>query len=227
MKRALLVSALLVLFAAACGDVYADPPRAAVSGQTGVDGGDSSIFPHEVAPSCPVNRPRENTACGTPDGGTVGSTCEYGASADLECNAILACLGGEPAFGSYWDVRPSAGCHSVACPSGVSTNVAALSGKPCTLVPKPDAGPITDADEAVCNLSDGLCACTTGRGGTSVHPRTWVCVRPTAVCPPTRPLAGQGCSGELSCDYGSCAFKRGLLMECKDDRWLTGGAPCP
>ena len=40
------------------------------------------------------------------------------------------------------------------------------------------------------------------------------------------PLAGQPCLGTAWCDYGSCSFKRGVLMECRGDVWISGGAPC-
>jgi hypothetical protein len=178
----------------------------------------SATFPSDTLTSCPAGRPRENTVCGS-----SGSACEYGKSADSHCNTVLACI--VQSFESFWEPRPHDSCFSNVCPVGA--DVGALDGKPCGLdATENEAGPVTDADEAVCNMTDGVCACTTGRDGATKHPRQWVCVRPISVCPPNRPLAGESCSGGLWCDYGSCKFKRGLLMECKNNIWLTGGAPC-
>jgi hypothetical protein len=220
LREAFLGSALGVVLLAACGDVYVDP-----GGPIGVsiDGGvvDSStptVFPNDTPNDCPSRRPRENTSCST-----TGSTCEYGSSPDRECNSILACDGVNGQ--GVWTNRPTDTCFTsdtTVCP--VSGDVAALDGRPCSF--DSDGGAVDDADEAVCNLTDGVCACTTGPGGASRHERKWVCVRPLAVCPPNRPLLGARCSGTLYCDYGSCAFKRGMLMECTENVWLTGGASC-
>jgi hypothetical protein len=207
--------ALVLVFATACGDVYIDPIRPSVD--TTPDAMDSNTTggtsDREIL--CPSNRPRENTACSF-----IGSSCEYGESADLQCNTILVCRGFDDV--ADWEPRPADPCYASTCPA--STDVASLEGQPCTIAS--DAGLVNDADEAVCNVSDGVCACTTGRDGTTAHERKWVCIRPISVCPPNRPLAGQPCVGSLWCDYGSCAFKRGLAMECRDSVWRTGGEPC-
>ena len=212
--------AIGIVLVTACGDVYADPDPpedtmvdAAVAIQ---DAGPSSpVFPSDTLPRCPQTRPRENSGCAQP-----GSVCEYGPSADSECNTTVACEGA--AFSAAWAPRPHDGCFSNVCPE--SGDVSTLDGKPCQL--DADGGAITDADEAVCNMTDGVCACTTGRDGATTHERRWVCVKPLSVCPPNRPLLGRACSGSLWCDYGSCAFKRGLVMECIEGLWLTGGATC-
>lgn len=203
--------------AGACGDVYADPdsdvPGTPV---VVVDAGVGAISTDNTIVFCPKGRPRENSTCEAP-----GSTCEYGASADRQCNTVLACIGA--AFSSRaWTARPNEACFSSICP--VATDIATLDGKPCAL--DADGGPVTDNDEAVCNMTDGICACTTGRDGASKHERRWVCVRPESGCPTSRPHLGASCSGSLWCDYGSCAFKRGLLMECSNSAWVAGGAPC-
>jgi len=206
-----------VVVLAACGDVYADPDPAAVSVDAGVviDAAISPVIPEDTVPQCPTSRPRENTSCSQ-----VGSACEYGQSADRECNTVLACDGAS--FDGAWSPRLTDTCFDSVCPELAS--VAELDGTPCAL--ETDGGAITDADEAVCNMTDGVCACTTGRDGTTKHERRWVCVRPLSVCPPSRPLLGAPCSGSKWCDYGSCSFKRGVAMECKDGSWLTGGATC-
>jgi hypothetical protein len=206
------------ILAAACGDVYADPdsPEPTLDAGVVVDASRPGVFPDDTPPQCPPVRPRENSACSR-----TGSTCEYGKSADRECNSVLACSGMAP--GGAWSARPVDPCFSISiCPE--LADVASLDGKPCAL--EADGGRITDNDEAVCNMTDGVCACTTGRDDATKHERKWVCVRPISICPPNRPLLGGSCSGGLWCDYGSCSFKRGLLMECIEGVWLSGGARC-
>lgn len=218
------VTAFAFFALTACGDVFADPEGTQIPlARADADAGEASaVFPNDTIPTCPTKRPRENSFCGA-----TGSVCEFGESADMECNGLLACRG-SPGDG-YWEPRSNETCHRSTCP--VEGDVASIDGKPCALAASPfsdaDAGVPTDADEAVCNMTDGLCACTTGRDAKTAHERRWVCVRPISVCPPKRPMAGQPCTGSLYCDYGSCAFKRGLSMECKGGIWLTGGAPCP
>jgi hypothetical protein len=210
-----------LVFMTACGDVYADPdPEVPLPTTSVADGGvivtdAPAVFPQDSLPLCPKTRPRENSSCPLP-----GSTCEYGSSADSECNTTLACEGSQ--FEAAWAPRPRGTCFSDVCPE--SGDVASLDGKPCAL--ESDSSAITDADEAVCNMTDGVCACTTGRDGASRHERRWTCVRPISVCPPNRPVLGSACEGTLWCDYGSCAFKRGAVMECVQGLWLTGGATC-
>jgi hypothetical protein len=203
----------------ACGDIYVDPDGVPVASSTKI-ATDSGSFEDEAITICPPNRPRENSACQA-----VGSACEYGGSADRECNGVLVCRGAESQ--SYWDRQGNGRCSLNTCPKGI--DMIALNGQPCAL-DEADGGPTTDIDEAVCNVGDGICACTTGRDGAHAHPRRWVCVRPIfSSCPAARPLAGQPCAGGLWCDYGSCQFKRGVVMECKNDVWVIsgGGTPCP
>jgi hypothetical protein len=219
-KRArslLLLSPFAALAAATgCGDVYADPQPETTT--IPAEDEDAATPMAEAPPmACPPSRPRENSTCAVP-----GSVCEYGTSADQECNTILVCRGVLPE--SYWEALPSSSCRKHVCPT--DANVASLDGKPCALEQGADAEPITDADEAVCNMSDGVCACTTGRDGATAHERKWICVKPVTSCPPNRPLAGQACRGNSWCDYGSCSSKRGLLMECIGSIWRMGGATC-
>ena len=208
------------LLVCACGDVYADPDPEPLSEQAdaSVFGDGSEDFGRFALVRCPLTRPRENSACSLP-----GSACEYGQSADPACNTTVACEGAS--FEAAWVPRQNAACFADACPA--SGDVASLEGKPCTLdVDGAPSTDVTDADEAVCNMSDGVCACTTGPGGPSAHARRWVCVRPISDCPPSRPALGSPCEGSLWCDYGSCAYKRGSAMECIEGNWLMGGASC-
>lgn len=213
-------SAFVTLAMVGCGDVFADPDGEIIeppeaSADVEIDTNNAAVFPDDTPPTCPSSRPRENTSCEQ-----TGSTCEFGESADSQCNAMLTCRGA-PLQG-YWEAQSSETCHRAVCPRGA--NVASLDNTPCT-IDGVDGG-ATDRDEAVCNMIDGVCACTTGRDGASRHERKWVCIRPISSCPTNRPRAGDTCSGRLWCDYGSCAFKRGLLMECRSNVWLAGGAPC-
>lgn len=200
----------------ACGDVVADPggeppPPLPASSDA------SAVFPRELPPSCPSRRPLVNSPCDA-----VGSTCEYGTSPDMQCNRTFACV--SDVFGNLWVERPKGECQARACPAPATTLT--LDGQPCE-IPTVDASAPSDADEMLCPMTDGICACTTGPDGPRAHERRWVCVRPaTAECSVRRPLAGQPCNGALWCDYGSCKTKRGLLMQCIDGVWLTGGAPC-
>ncbi|MCW5833907.1 MAG: hypothetical protein KIS78_16015 [Labilithrix sp.] len=216
MTRRRAVSAALVVVLAACGDVYADPdpPEVDLGGVPLTDA--AAVFPGDTTATCPLTRPRENSPCPV-----AGTTCEYGTSADRQCNAVLVCEGSDHL--AAWSLRPNDACFAGVCPAGA--DVAALDGAPCSL--EADGGAVTDDDEAICNMTDGTCACTTGHDGTTRHERRWVCVRPLSDCPPGRPRHGETCSGGLWCDYGSCTSKRGAVMECTNGVWQMGGAACP
>lgn len=204
-----------VVLATACGDNVAE-----VGGEKiPVPRSDAmAALPADVPISCPDARPSTNGPCAS-----EGSTCEYGTSADAHCNKTFACIPDQS--GNLWLERAADTCHKSLCPA-TAAGVETLENQPCAL-PAPDGGPISDADEAVCSMTNGICACTTGPGGTNTHERRWVCIRPdVGGCPSARPRVGDTCSGSLWCDYGSCKFKRGLLMQCKDGHWISGGAPC-
>ena len=216
--RVVLLAPLLIAFGAACGDVYAEPGAGPPPESAVFQSDASAVFPRELPSSCPAQRPQVNAPCSVP-----GSTCEYGASPDMQCNRVFACVAG--VGGNAWLERPSDRCLARACPKEPADTLT-LDGRPCDLGDA-DAGAITDADEVVCPMSNGICACTTGPDGAHAHARQWVCVRPTtADCRARRPRAGEACSGDLWCDYGSCKFKRGVLMQCTSGIWLTGGASC-
>jgi hypothetical protein len=208
----------VAVLAAACGDVYADvdPELGPMGESQDVDGGVMPVDFPGAAPftPCPATRPRENTMC------ELGLACEYGKSADPECNTISVCRG-SPGQGA-WETRPVGSCHAAMCPA--VADVASLAGTPCTIAQDGEA--TTDADEAICNMTDGVCACTTGPDLSAAHARKWVCTRPLSECPPQRPLVGQPCAGSLWCDYGSCTFKNGVLMECIDGAWQAGAKTC-
>ena len=141
----------------------------------------------------------------------------------MQCNKTYACVPDQS--GNLWIERDTDTCHRTTCPTE-PTAIEAIDNQPCS-IPVTDGGATSDADEAVCEMTNGICACTIGADAAHAHERRWVCIRPNVGgCPVERPLAGDSCSGSLWCDYGSCKWKRGLLMQCKDQHWLTGGAPC-
>ena len=214
--------ALLAALAVACGDLYSDPsPGMSSGGVAGVSSGafvDAAVVePKDFVTPCPHNPAVEGAACTA-----VGATCEYGSSPDMHCNTTLSC-GPDGNIGVSWNARPSALCPSYDCPHGPS---APIEGTPCSL-PASDAGTTpSDADELVCPMTDGICACSTGTDPAHHHARVWVCLKPIATCPSTRPLAGQSCGEARTCDYGSCSFKRGMRMECKAGIWTSASASC-
>jgi hypothetical protein len=141
----------------------------------------------------------------------------------MQCNKTYACT--SDVGSAYWLERSTDHCAKSLCPTEAA-DIESLDGQPCTL-PVTDAAPPSDADEAVCGMTNGVCACTTGPDAQHAHDRRWVCAKASSGgCPVARPRAGEGCVGNLWCDYGSCQWKRGLLMQCQDNHWITGGAPC-
>lgn len=222
-RASLALVVLGVPLAAACGDTYADTFQTggaaqATAAPTGSFFDAGAVLPDDAIVACPDRRPDENAPCTV-----AGAACEYGASPDPACNATLACTSTETGA-LAWTRRPQAAsvCAAAQCPSGA---VASLNGQPCDL-PSVDGGAPSDVDELVCTMDDGTCACTTGPDAAHAHARAWVCTVPRAPCPTRRPLAGEPCSDRLSCDYGSCDWKRGVKMECDSVVWLTGGGSC-
>jgi hypothetical protein len=212
--------ALAGALGAACGDLYADPivssPQASQDALPPVLRPPPTLPPDPV-PSCPGGNIVEGNPCSS-----VGATCEQGSSPDARCNITLECVP-DRSFGQTWTARPSTLCPSYECPRGQS---APIDGTPCA-VPTSDAGVPADSDELVCQMSDAICACTTGIDATHAHSRKWVCVKPAGYCPATRPLIGATCSQSGSlCDYGGCNFKRGMRMECNSNVWSSGSVTC-
>jgi hypothetical protein len=211
LKRALAGAAATCAVGAlgvACDEVYADP----ITTPFGAVTVDAGIFSTPRTPPLPCPRtPRENGPCAR-----TGTVCEYGESPDPVCNLHLVCAA--DSFGRAW-VEQSPGACPARCPDAASI----VEGAPCDLG---DAGTGDDAEELQCATPLGTCACTTGPGGGRVHPRRWVCVPPSPDCPLRRPTLGQTCIGDRSCDYGACAFKRGVRMVCEDEVWQVEAARC-
>lgn len=222
-----LVSAALVV---ACADVYTtDLELPSAPAETSIDSGSTVVATGLLDPEPPPLCPNVVQASMVGDGGVglppkpngsscllAGAVCEYGTSPDRNCNAVYTC----PSDTEAWRQLPSETCASAdECPKNVGSS--ALEGLPCGF----DGG-AGDSDELQCNVSDGVCACTTGRGGPDVHARRWVCTKPLAACPLVRPNQGQPCQTGLLCDYGSCRSKRGLAMTCVGGVWSTTTLDC-
>lgn len=216
--------AVAAALAAGCGDLYSDPTPGTDRGF--VSGAPTSGFvidaaaaptPKDHITACPHNPAVEGAECNA-----VGATCEYGSSPDMHCNTTLSC-GPDGNLAMSWSARPSVLCPSYDCPHGPSSPI---EGTPCSLSASDGGGAPSDADELVCPMTDGICACSTGTDPAHGHARVWVCSKPTPTCPATRPLAGQSCGEARTCDYGSCSFKRGMRMECKAGIWTSASASC-
>jgi len=193
----------------ACDEVYADPVTAPFSSFFGT--ADSGLTSTRTPPFACTGAPEENSPCIQPN-----AVCEQGQSPDSKCNTLFVCAN-DSQFGAYWTEQTAPSCNTI-CPDPSQI----VDGAPCELG---DAG--GPEAELHCTTSLGTCACTTGRDGTHAHARKWVCTKPAAsLCPPSRPMLGQPCSGQRSCDYGSCVSKRGMRMICEDDVWQTEVATC-
>jgi hypothetical protein len=202
----------------ACDEVYADPVTVPFSSSSS-GGFDAGVSTSPRIPPIPCNtRPNENGPCAR-----AGAVCEYASarqdpSPDPTCNTLYQCVN-NTSYGAYWTEQTRGKC-SGKCPENLN---AIVDGAPCDL--GADAG--GDEAELQCIVPGlGNCGCTTGPDGAHAHPRRWVCVRPKIDCPTERPLLGQPCFGDHSCDYGACAFKRGAQMICQDEVWQVEVATC-
>lgn len=211
------------VLAAGCGDLYSDPADPSSPETTlpsfppsAVDA--AATVPRDFIPGCTTKAPVASSSCGP-----IGSVCEYGNSPDMQCNVTFACVD-DLVTGAAWVSRPSVLCPSYECPK--SSTVASLEGTPCGL-PTSEGGAPADVDELICPMTDGVCACTTGPDAAHAHARRWACTRPSSGCPTARPLVGSSCTTPRTCDYGGCAFKRGLTMVCSSSLvWTGGSATC-
>jgi hypothetical protein len=217
--RRSVVLLLLALVVAACSS--RDPaeldPIPAAPGAVGTSPGvaltESDLF-------CPPQRPKERYDCTLP-----GSSCEYGGSPDLTCDAIVDCAG----IGvgrSVWTSRaPNSACVPHDCPRSFGDIVV---GSPCEI--DVDGGPAGDDAEYLCGYDQGTCGCTTGPDGAHAHARNWQCAAPPGFsrCPNQRPSLGAPCDVlGVTCDYGSCDFKHGTAVKCASNHWVAVMIACP
>lgn len=163
--------------------------------------------PAEVPPSpCEEAEPTHACVYGNP------AACELGDAANVRCNEVLTCTG------SQWR-RADAGTPCVsACPSTFTLG-------------EPDAAcGLEHASTVLCEYPEGLCGCmhsaSTGDAGDAGDPDAasvdggtyvWTCIEPKRQegCPRTRPRLGDRCVRKVTCDYGSCVFDDGILVECR------------
>jgi hypothetical protein len=208
-------SLAIVALLVACDQVYADP----VTSPAPVFGGgrDSGFTTNRTPASpCPRASALENSPCYRP-----GAVCEYGSSPDPDCNTMYRCTN-DQSYGTYWTEDTT----KRACPFKCPDPAAIVDGAPCDLSAF-DGGSGADA-ELQCQTTDATCACTTGPDSAHQHERKWVCRKAGDGCPVKRPLLGQVCVGDFSCDYGQCDFKRGARMACIDEVWqIDGSSKCP
>lgn len=172
------------------------------SGRAPATGSDGAAFP------CPASPADKATVWCTP-----GTWCEYGSAAEQTCNDRLLCGNGR------WVSIPK-DCD-VECPA---TWDELAEGTPCS-----SASPICTFDEGTCGcvVTDsagddaGADASDPDAGDASVAPPSgrWTCVRAASGCPGKRPLLGNACVNEMTCDYGSDLFGTDLSFECKASRW--------
>lgn len=236
MTRRVAAVCILPALVLACGDILVVPGGSTSSNGTLVqfneDGGVSTLV-QTVPLSCPSIDPSVNDSVGVDGGyeseaGTftttqcegAGGACEYGASAELNpdpsCNRIFTCKD------DVWAQEPQgAGCFEQYCPK-LETLAKAIDGTPCDL-----GVAAKSSDEAICNVADGTCACTTGAGNGDSHGRIWVCSKPILECPLHRPQLGAVCSNEgVFCDYGSCSAKRAPAVMCANGMWVETSTTC-
>lgn len=203
---------MLVAFAVACDEVYADPILipSPFFGGTRVDAG-TLVTPRPSPYACRDERLVENGPCTV-----TGAKCESGKTSDPLCNSTFVCTRDE--YGLYWTETRQPDCQGT-CPANI------VEGAPCA-VNTNDAGLMPAEAEVQCTSGGRLCGCTTGRDGQHVHERRWVCTSAGEGCPTTRPLIGSTCLGDRLCDYGACTLKRGTGMICDQGVWQQEQIPC-
>lgn len=168
-----------------------------------------SSRPVEVEPS-PCEEAQATYACDY--GGPPA--CELGDAANVRCNAVLTCVG------TNWRLDDAGPPCATACPAAFALDAAdgACSGD--------------DAPTRLCEYPEGLCGCVhpSRIGDASIDgdagdesdagdagPYVWTCVpsKHQDGCPRTRPRLGDRCVRKVTCDYGSCVFDDGILVECR------------
>ncbi|AKU96740.1 hypothetical protein AKJ09_03404 [Labilithrix luteola] len=138
-----------------------------------------------------------------------GSWCEYGQAVDRSCNDQLHCVKGS------WKTLPKE-C-AVTCPE---TWDEIAEGSACS-----DAEQICTFDEGTCGCvmaeSDaGLDDADSDGGDASVERRgRWTCARAASGCPGRRPLIGNPCVKDMTCDYGTEVFGIDLTFACVNRQW--------
>ncbi len=194
---------VLGLALVACNDVFAYP---VVDAETVDDLGPPKtvIAPRSVPEAgCPTVRPYDEESCvnsGSFANGDQKPACEYGTNVDPSCNTHVQCT-----FSHVWrtDHEPE-GCY--ACPSESDL----VEGAPCD-----------EVTDRLCAYPKRTCACAGEDAG-----RKWRCTPIASDCPETRPLEGQPCVAQRTCDYGACLPGPGLAMTCDGTAWAIAVTKC-
>ena len=183
-----------------CGGRLAPDGASQEAGAVATAGAAGQASP--VSSSCPVSLPSGGTPCSN-----EGLACEYGTSADPQCDSIAICGQGA------WAVVPASSC---APPAPQSICNAALGPPDSTMTMQ------CQSAGSVCEASlDGAyarCACVpTGEG------LAYQCLLSStdAACVYPRPRLGSGCPTEgVVCDYGACfALPGGARLRCVSGAW--------
>ncbi len=169
------------------------------------DAGNSK--PAEVPPS-PCEAAQAGSVC-TYSG---PQSCERGDAANVGCNEVLTCTSAE------WRRGVGRTCATT-CPSTFGDAPDGACEEPAT------------APSVLCEYPEGLCGCvhssrigdasTDGDAGDDdggdAGPYVWTCVpaKHQDGCPRARPRLGDRCVRKVTCDYGSCVFDDGILVECR------------
>ncbi len=156
--------------------------------------------------ACPSSPPSDGTAC-SQTGATrpgVNTICEYGPSADPNCNEVFECAPATPTASveTWVDISTGACAPRTACPTSFAS--VPVNG-PC---PAP----------VLCAYSEGACGCVSGGSG------LWSCAPLGDGCPNPRPDIGTPCSiPQQTCNYGD-ACNGGVTLFCWDstDDGFTG-----
>jgi hypothetical protein len=215
---------LLATMLAACGGEFQNAPGADAGGvqddasvddggatQDGggtSDGGrpDAGNLDAAPAPPCPASAPLEGSKCDRPD-----FYCEYGASADPKCNALVRCGSNGWEYESKGTTCMTPG--SSTCPS---TRAAITAGTLC------------QAKQQICEYPTGGCYCSAGLGGPVTDEFRWHCRDRDTQCPIPRPRYGAPCNAAgKQCSYGECLVVGGTLLKCTAGYWQPDRYNCP
>jgi len=197
-----LVASLAVAALAACGGDVFSPTDGGNSNDGGgtSDGGGTNDGGLTI--DCPSSIPSSGANCAK-----EGLECEYGTSAELQCNTLATCQGG------HWNVVPPVpdACQppSSKCPPSFAQ------------VPVDQACP--DAVGTTCDYPQGTCGCTDYFGGPvpadAAAAARWYCDNPAPGCPMPRPRIGSPCSQEgQECNYSPCT-PSGTGTLCQNGTW--------
>lgn len=167
---------------------------------------------------CPSKRPYDGLTCSA-DISATSAVCEYGSNVDADCNTSVECR-----FGTWRTRNEPPTCTACDADDQVTD------GAPCGVAA--DDGGTGDAgadagwhtSEQLCAYPSRTCACT--KGDPALRPR-WACTETPKDCPSARPLEGQPCTMQQTCNYGACVLRYGLAMRCTNAVWTIADITCP